>query len=129
VRNKYFWAAAFWTIIIVVSCLISMKTIEKATNIHQGDKYVHLVFYFIFTILWYFFIRIKRGNTAKTRLVVFLWGFLFGLLIEACQHFLTTDRNADVEDVIANTSGSALAVLVLWIIDKVNKKNNTNPGA
>lgn len=121
-RNKYFWAAIFWTIIIVISCLISMKTIEETTNVQKGDKYVHFIFYFVFTILWYFFIRIKAGNTVKTRAIVFFLGLVFGLIIEACQHFFTKDRSADVHDVIANSSGSAGAVLLLWIIDKVKNK-------
>lgn len=121
-RNKYFWAALFWTIVITVCCLISLKTFENTADVEKGDKYVHFIFYFIFTILWYFFIKRKWGNTAKTRFIVFMLGFLFGLFIEACQGLLTVDRSADIHDIFANTSGSAGAILILWLADKFSKK-------
>jgi len=86
------------------------------------DKYVHCIFYFIFTVLWY--LSIKRDNpesNKKQRLIVFLMAVVFGIIIELCQQFFTTDRSADITDVAANTTGSALAVLVLWLLSKRNK--------
>ncbi|KOS07677.1 hypothetical protein AM493_17725 [Flavobacterium akiainvivens] len=121
-HNKYFWAAIFWTVVISICCLVSIKTFEGAADIGSADKYVHFTFYFIFTILWCFFLKSKNGNSFKIRLIVFAFAFSFGAIIEACQEFLTEDRSADIGDVIANTSGSAGAVLFMWLKDKLSKK-------
>jgi len=86
------------------------------------DKYVHLTFYFIFTVLWYLALRLKYiVSGAKIRLTIFLMAIVFGVLIELAQEFFTTDRSADVNDALANSTGSALAVLVLWLIAKLKK--------
>lgn len=99
-----------------------MKTFEDAADVEKGDKYVHFTFYFVFTVLWFIFLKRKRGNTAKTRFLVFILGFTFGIIIELCQEFFTADRSADVKDVLANTSGSAGAILFLWLKDKFSNK-------
>lgn len=86
------------------------------------DKYVHLTFYFIFTVLWYLALRLKyTGSGVKLRFTVFLMAVVFGSLIELAQQFFTTDRSADVNDALANSTGGALAVLVLWLIAKFKK--------
>ena len=86
------------------------------------DKYVHLTIYFIFTVLWYLALRLKYiVSVAKIRLTIFLMAIVFGVLIELAQEFFTTDRSADVNDALANSTGSALAVLVLWLIAKLKK--------
>ncbi len=105
-----------------------MKTFENVADVEKGDKYVHFIFYFVFTVLWYIFLKNKKGNTAKTRAIVFFLAFFFGLFIEACQGLFTLDRSADMHDVLANTSGSAGAILILWLIDKFFKKSDTIPG-
>jgi VanZ family protein len=74
-------------------------------------------------MLWYFFFRLNsKGNTIKVRLAVFVFGFVFGLVIEACQELFTEDRSADLYDVLANTSGSLGAILVLWLSEKFKRK-------
>ena len=122
-RNKYLWAAALWTTAIAVCCLVSMKTFDP--NVVKGkytDKYVHFTFYFGFTILWFLAMRFKNlGSQTKTRGMVFIMAVIFGILIELSQQFFTVDRSADVVDVLANSTGSAVAVVVLWLIDKYKK--------
>ena len=43
-------------------------------------------------------------------------GFFFSLLIESCQLFLT--RGTDIDDLILNTIGTILGLLLYKIIDK-----------
>ena len=43
---------------------------------------------------------------------------VYGVIIEICQGLFTADRSADIMDALANTAGSALAVLVLWFLKK-----------
>lgn len=123
-RNKYFWAAVFWTAGIAVSCLISMKNFEnKGLDLEHKDKVIHGTFYFVFTVLWY--LTVKNCNTLnakKSRLVVFISAVIFGVLIEISQQLFTKDRSADVQDALANSTGSALAVLVLWFFSKIKNR-------
>ena len=122
-HSKYFWAAIFWTVVIAVCCLISMRNFDSVETGVRGDKYVHFTFYFIFTMLWYLFLKFKNNDTTfKIRLRVFILAFVFGLIIEACQEFFTKDRSADILDVVANTSGSLGAILTLWLADKFKTK-------
>ena len=122
-HKLYFGAAALWTVFVTVCCLVSMHNFDSVP-VQDGytDKYVHCSFYFIFTVLWYqYFKRARPGNNKRQRLYVFLFAVVFGILIEVCQQFFTKDRSADITDVAANTTGSALAVLVLWQLSKLKK--------
>jgi len=127
VRKLYFGAAALWTVFVTVCCLVSMHNFDSVP-VHDGytDKYVHCTFYFVFTVLWYMFLKTGTAvNTKKHRLWAFLLAVIYGIFIEGCQQFFTHDRSADITDVAANTTGAALAVLVLWLLNK--RKNNTIP--
>ena len=122
-HKLYFGAAALWTVFVAVCCLISMHNFDSVP-VHDGytDKYVHCIFYFVFTVLWYQFFKLGNpGNNKKQRLLVFLFAVVFGIIIEVCQQFFTKDRSADITDVAANTTGSALAILVLWLLSKRKK--------
>ena len=116
-RNIYFWTAIIWTAIIGVCCLISMKNFESAPiEGKYTDKLVHFTFYFTFTVLWFLALREKNiGKEALLRFKVFIGAVVFGIFIELFQSWFTADRSADVADVIANSSGSAGAVLALWL--------------
>lgn len=123
-RKFYFLAAVLWTIVITVACLVSMKNFEGISiGAEEGaDKYVHSLFYVVLTSLWMFYgLKAFSVSRFKTRLYVFLGTVGFGVIIEICQGLFTTDRSTDFNDVIANTSGSLLAVLVFWLSDKIKK--------
>lgn len=95
----------------------------KAVSLEGGsvDKYAHFTFYFIFTILWCLYLKCKdadRKLTQSKRILVFTIAVVLGILIEIGQGAFTDDRNADISDVIANTSGSAVAILVIWLLSK-----------
>jgi len=90
--------------------------------IPNKDKVLHFVFYFGFTALWYLFFRKTYGNSSKIKLYVFLLAVSYGALIELCQLLSPTGRSADVADALANTVGSATAVLCIWLYKKTIKK-------
>lgn len=117
VRNKYLWASLFWTILITVSCLLSAETVNKVSwiNIPNKDKIAHFIFYFIFTLLWYKHFRVLNKSRAKARVRVFLFAIVWGLLLEVLQGLFTTQRSAELFDMVANALGSATAVLLLWL--------------
>lgn len=42
----------------------------------------------------------------------------FGIMIELFQSYFTDTRSGDIMDVLANTTGSLLAILAIKILDK-----------
>lgn len=101
--------------------MVSMDTFSSVDTFtfEYKDKVLHGVFYFVFTLFWFLFFRNTRHG-KNLKLKVFLFAVAYGIMIEICQGLFTTERSADVFDVVANTTGSALAILVLWLAD--NKK-------
>lgn len=101
--------------------MVSMDTFSSvdAFSFEYKDKVLHGIFYFVFTLFWFLFLRNTR-HVKNLKLKVFLFAVAYGIVIEICQGLFTTERSADVFDVVANTTGSALAILALWLSD--NKK-------
>jgi len=121
VRNIFLLAAVAWTLFITYACLTAAANVPKAAwlNIQHKDKIVHFTFYLVFTLLWVLdLIKTKRFSPKKARIVVFIIAVLFGIIIEICQGLFTKERSPDALDVLANTSGSATAILLLWIFNK-----------
>ena len=122
-RKQFFLSAAlFWTGVILFFCL------ENAQNIPQiaipfVDKMVHVVFHFIFTILWFLYFKKKFSSPNMTRLLSIAWmsSLFFGIAIELIQQYVTTTRNADIIDVLANSIGATFAVLLLLKLNTYNK--------
>lgn len=116
--HKYFylWLAELWTVLIAVLCLESSKKLPSI-GIKSADKYVHFMFYFVFTILWFLYL-IKKNNYVKNTInpaliKVFIAALLYGISIEIAQSLFTVSRKGDVLDVLANTIGAITAVFLL----------------
>jgi VanZ family protein len=112
-----------------VACLVSgdnFNELEKV-KIPAKDKFLHGVFYFVFTILWSFGLRtLKVSDARKRRMWAFAIAVGYGILMEICQLTMTDSRSADVLDAVANSIGSTIAVLVLWRFQK-RKLNKRSP--
>lgn len=123
-HKKNFFLALLWTLGITTACLVSIGDVPNVSIIGK-DKSVHLFFYFVFSILWYLFLtkEVPHWSFAKKTLLIFLFAFLYGSFIEICQEQFTTTRKADIYDVIANVTGSVIAILILVFAEKVKKKS------
>ncbi len=116
-------AAFLWTVMIAVLCLIDANELPKPElDISSPDKYVHFTFHFMFTLLWITYGRMKWRNVLMK---VFTASLVFGILIEICQEFFTTTRSADISDVLANVSGSLVAIILLRVFGK-HRRNQRN---
>ena len=122
-RNKFLLATIVWVIFITYACLAQAADIPKASwlNIEHKDKIVHFTFYFVLTFLLYKDFKLKTGSVNKAWLYAFLTAVIYGVVIEICQGLFTAGRSADVMDALANASGSAFAILVLWLRQKQKK--------
>lgn len=106
--------------LITVLCLMSGASVEKLNilKVPYKDKLVHFFFYYIFTFCWFYFFRKIHSNTPRLRFLLFASAVVYGILIEVFQMFMSSGRDAEIGDVLANTLGSAMAILVLWLSNK-----------
>ena|SRR5690606_14346058 len=108
-ERNYLLAAITWTILIAILCLVSLKQLPSITTIKYKDKIIHFLFYFVFVFLWYF--ALKNKNVKILKIVVF--AIVYGIIIEVLQSVVTTNREADVFDALANSFGACSAFLIL----------------
>ena len=113
--------ALLWTIGITVACLVDMSDVPAA-NVENIDKLAHLSFYAVFAILWFLYLENRIESTPKLFLIVFMLAVIFGVFIEFCQSTFTANRQADVNDAIANTIGATIGLLLMAIYTKKFKK-------
>jgi len=100
-RNAYSIAIAL-TIFITITSLISLKGIKTIDiTIHNSDKIAHFISYFALTTAWFFALQ-HILTTQKSKLFLIVLIIFYGILIEALQEGITTHRQADFYDVLAN---------------------------
>lgn len=110
-KSKAIGLALLWTLLILYLSLKNPSG-EQRFSFANADKLVHFTFYFMFVILWYRYLflagKIQKGN--KIALVVI--AVILGVLVELAQKYFTTTRQADVWDVVANSTGVFVGLLV-----------------
>jgi len=122
VRKQFFlFSAIIWTGVILLLSLENSKNIPQI-EIPNIDKVIHFGFHFVFTILWFLYLK-KRFNSSKNlQLLAFtiIFSLIFGIAIELMQQYFTISRNADVLDILANLSGSFLAAFFIILVNAYN---------
>jgi VanZ family protein len=103
-------------------CLIKSNDIPQV-SIRYLDKIVHAFFHFVFTLLWFLFLRKQFINAKISKILISsaVFSLFFGILIEILQELSTTTRHADFFDVLANLSGATLAIVAILLLNKYNK--------
>lgn len=122
---KKFWltTACAWTILIALLCLVSFNDLPKV-SVGNIDKYVHAAFHFIFTVLWYMYLRTagsKAGN-AQILFKIVAGSVVYGVAIEFAQAAFTKSRQADATDALANFCGALIACLLILAVSKWLRK-------
>lgn len=114
-----FTIAVFYTIALTAGSLMRPIHIvdDPMSNI---DKLLHAGAYFGLTALWVLWVLFKRSSKTKTTSSKKLWQIflgigiivvMYGVLMEVLQGTLTSYRTPDVWDILANTTGSVLALV------------------
>lgn len=116
-ERKFLIIAIVWTSLIAILCLISLNNVPSIP-VKGKDKVVHFLFYFGYVIFWY-----KAFRNSKLFLVV-ISALFYGIIIEVLQPIITTTREADFYDVIANSLGAFSAMLFLNFMRKNNFSKN-----
>lgn len=84
---------------------------------------MHTAAYFVLGAVWMFYYLLKANHTSN-------WAFFkiavvvtaFGILIEVLQGVLTSYREADFADIVANTIGVFMALLFFGVFLKFLKR-------
>ncbi|MCB0475596.1 MAG: VanZ family protein [Flavobacteriaceae bacterium] len=115
--------AILLTILIAFLSLITSKSFVTAINVDNSDKYGHFISYFLLAYAWLYATR-PFSKISKTAVV--LSTIFYGIILEVLQGTLTTDRSADIFDILANSTGVVLAVLLFKRLDKFSDENKKN---
>jgi VanZ family protein len=113
-KNKFSIVVA---LIITYLSLTSSHTFDKVPiiNIPNIDKFVHFGMYFSLMSVIIF----ENRKTIKSTGHLFLIGLIplfYGILMEILQSTLTSTRNGDFYDALANSFGILVSILLcLWI--------------
>ncbi len=119
-RNLVILAVVF-TIGITIASLASLNNIPKI-EVPGKDKTIHFLFYFVLTLLWNFALQKKIKHWSLKFIIVFVV-VIYGIIIEILQEVLTRYREADIFDVMANSAGAFLALIVIfWLNYKTFEK-------
>tara|TARA_B100001093_G_scaffold391353_1_gene377767 strand:- start:1194 stop:1559 length:366 start_codon:yes stop_codon:yes gene_type:complete len=109
-------AFVVWILGITTLSFAQLENDLLSTELFVGfDKVAHTVFYLGFTFLLSLgFVEYKRAElTIKQLIVIGLIAASYGLLIEYLQQELTSSRQAEFYDILANLTGTLVAVLFL----------------
>ncbi len=115
---KYFIVPITCTITIFILSLISTPQVPEL-KIKFIDKIIHVLMYFtlVSTWIWAFFKKNqKKIIPFTTLLVIFASSVLYGILMEYLQYSLTTERNFEIPDIIANIIGCLFGVFLYQLI-------------
>ncbi|CAN5222037.1 hypothetical protein BH23BAC2_BH23BAC2_21320 [soil metagenome] len=114
-----FLLALCYTLLIAVLSLVKLGKISVG-DFNPTDKMLHSAAYFVMACLWFFYMLLKRDDNYNYRNGFFKVSLLiigFGMLIEVLQGALTTYRQPDWSDIVANTIGVfiALAFFIIFL--------------
>ncbi|WP_268848769.1 VanZ family protein [Flavobacterium aestivum] len=120
-----FVIALFWTGIVAYFCLVESSEIPTI-DIPNLDKCIHTFFHFVFTLVWFLYLRkqLQYSNVIRPLFYSFLFSLIFGIIIEFLQQLCTTTRSADFFDFIANAIGALLALFTVVLCNRFNILNN-----
>lgn len=111
------------TLIIGVVCLVPIPE-TPLQDVRFIDKYTHVLMYWGYaSVLWGETVHRNRGGSFRLQnyLVCFLFPILLGGLIEVCQACLTTSRNGDFTDFLANAFGVLISLPFGWGLQRFFK--------
>ena len=121
-NKKLLFVAVFYTLLVTAMCL---RTATILLSIPKGfDKLGHICFHIGMVIVWFLYFKFKKPTTETSKILIrcLILSLIFGIAIELCQHYFTTTRTADINDVFANIFGSLIGVVLILSVRKYYKR-------
>ena len=103
-----------YSVLITIAFLSSTNGLPKIDLNLPIDKVIHLIIYILLIVIWLLYFYIKQDNQLSVRdvFVIFIAILVYGIVIEILQEQLTTTRQADYLDVIANLTGAIIGLMI-----------------
>jgi VanZ family protein len=112
--------ALLWTIIIFILLALPGNLLpdEKHFHIPNLDKYVHIILFGSFVLLWSFYYAAKQKNnnhsTNRFTLILII-ACLYGIGMEYIQKYFIPNRDFDIYDIAADVVGATAGYLFVLI--------------
>lgn len=117
VKLLFFIPALVYTCVILYLSLINLAD-TPIKDLGFSDKIMHASAYFGLSLVWIIFVTFNYRERLlfKGISIVVLAATVFGIFIEVLQDRLTSYRQMDYQDVLANTAGVIAAGILAWLI-------------
>ena len=119
-------------VIVKTAEVIKNEKIDKQEQRRLIDKYMeivrssaHFFLYFVLGIFVYLFINSIFTSYKKTFFLSTVICFIYSISDEIHQYF-TFERAAEIKDIIIDTCGSLLAIIIMLGIKKILEKKKAN---
>ena len=114
-KNKYGLA---WTLLILLVCLMPGDNVPNSSflSFKGADKLIHFILYLVlFILIGKGLVNYFKPSYSSNRIIVisFLYCLFLGIGVEFIQSVFVAGRLGDVFDVLANSIGSSIGVLIL----------------
>ncbi|MBT8762800.1 VanZ family protein [Desulfohalobiaceae bacterium Ax17] len=103
------WHILLWFAYLLWLVCASLTPLDISLDVRHGDKLLHGLAYFFMAML-YPWPLVRHG-----RVFIFVVLTILGSFIELLQSVLPVNRTGDIKDILANSLGIILGLLVLWI--------------
>lgn len=119
VKLIFLLPAVLYTVLILYLSLINLAD-TPVKELGMSDKMMHGGAYFGLGLLWMFFglFTFKDEELFKRIIIISVISIAFGIFIEVLQDTLTSYRQLDLYDIVANSIGVILAGGLVWILRK-----------
>ena len=115
-------AAIFYTSALATLSLVNLNNVT-ARSPKNSDKVFHFLAYCLLALVWYIVFKYGfKWSQTKSLVVTGFLSISFGVLIEYLQGNFTETRQFDVFDILANSLGVILTLLILVIKNKSKDK-------
>ena len=111
-EHNFLSLAVIATVIIAVLSLTAIPKINFGLELKSSDKILHILAYFTLSTVWFLALQKKMSNLYSRFTLIFSL-VIYGIILEVLQGGITNYRTGDFYDVIANTIGVLLAVLLI----------------
>ena len=115
-EDNAIYIAIFFTISITIGSLVKSDFIV-VKSISVSDKAYHLIAYFLLMLSW-LYVFCKKETLQRNVKYIILGCIIFGIIIEILQGVITSYRTASYLDIVANTIGVLLAVVIFHVFEK-----------
>jgi VanZ family protein len=125
IKKRYWVSVAVWASIILVLCGMPPQDVDKIKfiDIPYLDKLVHFGLYFVLALLIMAILTLnsKLKYSRWANLITIFSCLLYGWLIEVMQRVFFPGRSYELMDVVADTAGAVVGVLLYRTIRRLVK--------